>query len=174
MSFVPRWILLVIACGALLIGVQVPNFTDQYQKRVDAHLREVQINLAPFQAIADRFHGGSLEALIAHHEASRDPTFRAEGDAILHMQRRLQHFEAEMASLSAPLPQQVWHLATRGDRTLLEETRQQYSFGIQLDQTAVLAGVLLALACVLVLELLFAAARAFVGGEPERRRYTVR
>lgn len=173
MSLIPRMILLLVACSALLVGVQVPNFTDQYQKRVDAHLQEVQANLAPFQAIADQFHGGSLDALIAHHEASRDPTFRAEADAILHMKQRLMHFQAELANLDQPLPRQVWHLLTAGDRELLGETRDQYSYGIQLDQTAVLSGAGFVFIAVLVLELLFGAARAFIGAEPPRR-HTVR
>ena len=35
-----RYLIVVIACISLLIGLQVPNFADQYEKRVDAHLRE--------------------------------------------------------------------------------------------------------------------------------------
>lgn len=174
MSFVPRLILLLVACGALLIGIQVPNFSDQYRKRVDAHLSEVQTNLAPFQEIADRFHNGSLDALIAHHEASSDATFRAEGDAIRFMQQRAQRFQAELTQMLAPLPQQVWHMVRNGDRDLLGETRAQYSFGILLDQTALLAGLALVVPCVLVLELLFAGMRRFVGPDPGVRRHTVR
>lgn len=171
MSLIPRLILLVVACTALLVGIQVPNFTEQYQKRVDAHLQEARTNLAPFQAIADLHHGGSIDALIAHHEASPDPTFRAEGDAILHIKRRVEHFEQELAQLAAPLPRQVWHMATHGDRELLEETRDQYSFGILLDQTALLTGLAFVLPLVLILELLFAALRRFVGPEPRQVRY---
>lgn len=174
MSFVPRLILLLVACGALLVGIQVPNFADQYEKRVDAHLSEVRTNLAPFQEIADRFHNGSLEALIAHHEASSDATFRAEGDAIRFMQQRFLRFQAELTQMQAPLPRQVWHMARQGDRELLDQTRQHYSFGIVLDQTALLAGLALVVPCVLLLELLFAGMRRFVGHDPSTRRHTVR
>lgn len=174
MSLIPRLILLTVACGAILIGIQVPNFTEQYEKRVDAHLSEVRTNLSPFQEIANRHHGGSLDALIAHHEASTDSTFRVEGDAIQHMQQRYLRFQAELSQLQAPLPQQLWHLVRQGDRELLGETREQYSFGILLDRTAVLTGLSLMLACVLVLELMFAGVRRFVGEDPRLRRQTVR
>jgi len=41
MSVVYRYLMIIVACTSLLIGLQVPSFVDQYQKRVDAHLREV-------------------------------------------------------------------------------------------------------------------------------------
>lgn len=153
MSFFTRLLMIAIAAGALLVGIQIPNFVDQYAKRLDAHYIEVQTNLKPFQDIADQFHGGSLDALISKHRQSNDLTFYAEGTAIEKMVRRLQRFEREKRDLQVPLPQQVTFLVTRADPDLVEETRVNYSFGLLLDKTAVLAGLICMLAAVVVLEL---------------------
>lgn len=154
MGLLSRFLLLLIAGAALLLGVQVPNFVDQYAKRVDAHFLEVSANLKPFQAIADRQHGGSLEALIQKHEQSADPTFHAEGAAIRKMHDRFLRFQIEKIQLQKELPEQLIWIATRADRELLQETRQNYSFGLLLDRTAVVTGFGLMISVVLVLELL--------------------
>lgn len=152
MSFFTRLLMLAVAAGALLIGIQIPNFVDQYAKRLDAHYLEVQTNLKPFQDIANQFHGGSLDALIRQHRQSDDLTFRAEGSAIEKMVHRLQRFEREKREMQAALPQQVAFIVARADPDLVEETRQNYTFGLMLDHTAVLAGLACMLVAVVVLE----------------------
>ena len=49
MEILYRYLLIVIACIVMLMGIQIPNLVDQYEKRVDAHLREVTVNLKPYQ-----------------------------------------------------------------------------------------------------------------------------
>ncbi len=73
--------LIVFAIG-LLVGVQVPSFVDQYAKRVSAHQIEVAGNFRGFQDTADRYFGGSVEALITHHAASDDRVFQDEAKTI--------------------------------------------------------------------------------------------
>ncbi|HKY92661.1 MAG TPA: DUF2937 family protein [Nevskiaceae bacterium] len=154
MRFVFRLLLIAAAAAALLVGIQAPNFVDQYEHRLDAHFIEVRTNLAPFQEIADRLHGGSLDKLIEHHELSPDQTFHAEGEAIRQMRDRFVRFQQEKVALQTELHQQLWWLATEADRELLAETRDHYSFGILLDRTAVVAGAVAMLLVVIVLELL--------------------
>ncbi|MBW2674963.1 MAG: DUF2937 family protein, partial [Deltaproteobacteria bacterium] len=57
-----RYFLILIACAALLFGIQIPNFVDQYEKRLDAHFIEVENNLRGYQEIADRYYDGSVAA----------------------------------------------------------------------------------------------------------------
>lgn len=159
MRLIPRLLFIAIAAAALLVGIQLPNFVDQYQKRLDAHLIEVRTNLAPFQEIADRFHGGSVPQLIAKHEESEDATFRAEGSAIRQMHDRFLRFQEEKAQLQGKLPQQLIWIATRADRALLAETRDSYSFALLLDRVAVIAGFSCMIVVVMLLELLAALLR---------------
>ena len=159
MSLIPRFLLLCLAAASVLVGIQAPNFVDQYEKRLDAHHLEVQNNLEPFLDIARRFHQGDLGALIAHHERSADPSFQAEGAAIRNLSDRLQRFAQEKLQLQTDLPRQLVWLARDADRELLDETRRSYSFGLLLDQRAVMAGLVFMLVVVLLFELLAATLR---------------
>ncbi len=161
MRFILRSMLILIACGALLVGVQVPSFVDQYDKRLDAHLIEARRSLKPFQEIADKLHKGSLDALIAKHEWSTDGTFQAEAQAIIKLRERVIYLEKQDRALSTSLPRQVIQLARSPDKEIFEETRMNYSFGILLDSTAVIFGFIFTLLVVIPLELLGSLSRLF-------------
>jgi competence protein ComGC len=155
-----RYLLIVVACISLLIGLQVPNFVDQYRKRVDAHLREVSINLQPFQEIANKYFNGDMGKLIELHRNSEVKPFQEEGLAIEKMVARKLRFEADLAALQTSLPLQVLNILLHGDREILDEVMGQYSYSVPLNQDALVFGAAVALAVLLLLELLLALARA--------------
>jgi hypothetical protein len=159
MSVLMRYLMIAIACAALLAGIQLPNFADQYAKRVDAHLREVTLNLQPFLMIANQYANGSIEELIALHRKSDVPPFRAEGDAIERLYQRKQHFEAEHKALQGSLPGRLLHIVWRGDPELREQTLLQYSAVVPLNQEALISGGVIALSVLLLIELAMALGR---------------
>lgn len=113
-----RAILIVSVLGA---GT-VPGFIAQYRQRVGGMLAQVQTDLAPFLEIAQRFHGGDLERLIAHHRASSDPTFRSEGDAIAMMRDTADRLQDAYSALGADLFQQLIYLAQSIDTEIASAT----------------------------------------------------
>ena len=149
-----RYFLIVVACAALLIGIQVPNFVDQYEKRLDAHFIEAATNLKGFQEIADRYFGGSLDALIEKHEASDDDVFRDEAKPVKEIYARYLRFKSEKQALGTDLAGKAAYLVAYGDRELLEETYTNYSFAMLLNRTSVLSGLLVVTIVLLVIELL--------------------
>lgn len=156
MHLIYRYLIVIAACISLLIGLQVPSFVDQYQKRVDAHLREVVINLQPFVEIAARYFDGDMEKLLALHRNSEAQPFREEGMAIARMLERKQHFESELAALHTDLLHQAWHVLVQGDAQLRVEVRTQYSYTVPLDTSALSFGAACAVVMVLLVELLAA------------------
>jgi hypothetical protein len=163
MDILYRYLLIVIACMTMLAGIQIPNLVDQYEKRIDAHLREVIANLKPFQDVANKYTGGSIEQLIEVHRRSSEKPFQDEGNAIAQMVQRKQRFEADLAELQASLPVKVINVLLRGDRELMDETLAQYTYAVPLTQDALLAGAA-AVAIVLVLiELLLVLVRHISG-----------
>lgn len=154
MSFLYRHLLILIACVALLFGIQIPNFVDQYQKRLDAHFQEVQTNLKGYREIADREFGGSIEELIRKHKESDDLVFRDEAAPIETIYLRYLHFNEQHTALQTPLPQQVLYLLQHVDRELLRETYDSYSYSVPLNSAAVYSGFVVAAAVLLVVELL--------------------
>jgi hypothetical protein len=154
-----RYLLIIVACIALLLGLQAPNFVDQYQKRVDAHLREVAINLQPFQDIAAKYFGGDMNKLIELHRNSGEKPFQEEGAAIEKMLQRKLRFEADLAALQVSLPLKALHVLLHGDREMIDEALGQYTYAVPLDKDALLFGGGVALVILLLVELLLALIR---------------
>lgn len=154
-----RYLIVIVACISLLIGVQIPNFVDQYQKRVDAHLREVTINLQPFQEIAAKYFNGDIGKLIELHRSSGAIPFQDEGSAIEKMIARKLRFEADLAALNTSLPMKAWHVLLHGDQELRNEALGQYSYAVPLNQDALMFGAGVALGILFMVELLLALAR---------------
>ncbi|MBW2560249.1 MAG: DUF2937 family protein [Deltaproteobacteria bacterium] len=149
-----RYFLILIACAALLFGIQIPNFVDQYEKRLDAHFIEVENNLRGYQEIADRYYDGSVAALIKKHEESEDRTDREEAEPIRNIYERYLRFKDERRSLATGLAGKVAFIIAKRDRELLDETYINYSFTIPLNQSAVLSGAVSAAFVLVVMELL--------------------
>jgi hypothetical protein len=154
-----RYLIVFLACIALLIGLQVPNFVDQYQKRLDAHLREVTVNLQPFQEIAAKYFGGDMNKLIELHRTSTEKPFQEEGVAIEKMVARKLRFETEMTALNVSLPLRALHVLLHGDSEIVAEAKAQYSYAVPLSQDALVFGAIFTLVILLLAELLFALLR---------------
>ena len=154
-----RYLMIVVACIALLVGLQLPNLADQYEKRVDAHLREVTINFQPYQKIADKYFSGSIEKLIEFHRQSGQKPFQEEGAAVEKMYQRKLRFEAEMSALKTSLPYRIVHILFNSDQEMMGETLSQYSYTVPLNQDALVVGAAIAATVLLTLELLLAVTR---------------
>lgn len=157
-----RYLLIIVACVAMLIGLQIPNFVDQYEKRVDAHLREVTVNLQSFQDIANKYFGGDMHMLVELHRKSVDKPFQEEGAAIDKMVQRKLRFEADLAALQTSLPQKALHVLLHGDQEILDEVFGQYSYAVPLNQDALIFGAVMALIILLLVESLFALVRLII------------
>jgi hypothetical protein len=140
----------VLVAGTVAGGC-VPGFIVQYRQRVGGRLDQVIQDLAPFREIAERFHGGSLDALIRHHLINPDETFRAEGAAI----QALVDSELRLRGMMEALQGGVWHqlqyLVAHPDQDLLQATWSAYVPAFTLDTQ----GILMALAIGVTLWLLF-------------------
>ena len=139
----------------LLVGVVaagcVPGFIVQYRQRLAGRLDQVIGDLAPFQAIADREHNGSLSQLIQHHLHSSDASFHQEGAALQAMVDQADRLRAMMSGLTADLPHQFVYLLGHADRSLMHATWGDYRPSFALD----LQGVLFALVTGVLLWALF-------------------
>src|ERR1700722_307560 len=93
---------IVLLCAVVLAGC-VPSFIVQYRQRGAGRLDQVLADLAPFQQIADRAHGGNLAALVQYHLQSSDPTFRSEGAALQGMLDTAERLRALLQGLNTDL-----------------------------------------------------------------------
>ena len=106
-----RGLLLIgIFGGGFLLGGAFPSYSVQYKNRLFAQYDQVSIDLEPFQVIANRYHGGSLEALVGHHLDSNDATFRDEGLAIQAMLSNQEILAEAQIALSGSLLEQARYI----------------------------------------------------------------
>jgi energy-coupling factor transporter transmembrane protein EcfT len=153
-NIIYRYLIVVIACISLLIGLQVPNFADQYEKRVDAHLREASIDLQPFLDIADKFFKGNTDKLIEMHYITEEQSLRDEGEAIENMIQRKKRFEADMNALKTNLPMRALNILLHGDHEIIDEVRAQYSYAAPINEEALIFSSCVSLSILLMVELL--------------------
>lgn len=170
MEALHRYLLIVLACAALLAGIQIPNLVDQYEKRVDAHLREAVLAFKPYQALADKYFGGDINKLIALHQKNQAKPIRDEGNVIQQMIKRKQHLQQAYDDMQASLPVQIYRLVLRGDRDLMRETLQQYTYSVPLTQEALMAGAAAVVILLALTELLLALVRWLSEAVPFRLR----
>ena len=95
----------IVLVVAIFAAACIPSFIQQYRQRLGGHLDQVVRDLAPFRAIADKFHNGDIHRLIRHHLESPDQTFKTEGNAI----HRMVDSEARLRAASDALNTDVWH-----------------------------------------------------------------
>ena len=112
----------LVLVGAVLAAACVPSFVAQYRQRLGGRLDQAMQDLALFQEIANRNHGGDLQKLIKHHLASSDGTFRDEGVVIQTMADTVARLRESVAALNTDLWSQLSHLATRGDPVIARTT----------------------------------------------------
>jgi type II secretory pathway pseudopilin PulG len=159
MEVLHRYLLIVLACMAMLAGIQVPNLVDQYEKRVDAHLREAVLAFQPYQALANKYFGGDIGKLLQLHRQNAAQPIRDEGDVIENLIKRKQHLQQAWNDMQAGLPVQIYRLILRGDRDLIRETLAQYTYSVPLTQDALVAGAGAAAIVLALTELLLALVR---------------
>src|ERR1700722_8659275 len=152
-----HYLRLILFAIGLLVGVQVPGFVDQYAMRVSAHQIEAARNFRGFQENADQYFGGSVEALVEHHEGSGDKAFKNEGRTIREMFVRLSALSAEVNAMRAPLIQRIIHVAVHPNREILDETLAAYSYTVPLNPSAVICGVVSGTVLAILVEAIFAA-----------------
>ena len=165
-AFLDRIVLLI---GVVAAGC-VPGFIVQYRQRLNGRLEQVLMDLAPFQAIADREHHGSLDELIRYHLQSADPTFHQEGNAVQAMVQSADRLRAMAHGLNTDLAHQFVYLIAHSDSSLMRATWGDYRPVFALD----VQGVIFALAVGVALWVLFMiiwyatawVLRSMIGAEP--------
>lgn len=123
----------VVLVAGTLAGGCVPGFVAQYRQRVGGRLDQVVMDLAPFREIAERLHGGSLDALIRHHLSSTDPTFHAEGQAIQDMVDAEARLRAMQEALQGSIWDQLAYLIPHHDNGIVRATWSDYVPSFTLD-----------------------------------------
>jgi hypothetical protein len=140
---------IILVVGVVAAGC-IPSFIAQYRQRVGGRLDQVLQDLAPFQAIADQFHHGSLQELIQHHLASVDSTFHDEGAAIQVMVDSAEQLRQALQALNTDLLHQLIYLIPNVDPLIARATWEIFSPSFNLTVESVVFAVAVGVAIWLV------------------------
>lgn len=144
--------LFIFACG-LLLGIQVPNFVDQYERRIDAHYLEVSANISGFKSTADLLFSGDMEALITYYAKSNDLVFESDAQSIRGIVDRYNRISNEQQALSRNTLAAAMHVLLYADDEFLDETFEQYGYTVPLNMLAVEWGLAIALLLTIAIDL---------------------
>lgn len=154
--------LAVFAVG-ILLGIQVPSFVEQYNQRIDAHFREVNINISGFQDTADRLFDGDLEALIAYYANSNDAVFESDAGSIRLVVTRYNRLLVERSALDSNAFAVAMHVMFNADQEFYQEAMRQYSYTVPLNTIAIQWGLAVAIFITLILDLTIFIFRKYYG-----------
>lgn len=162
--------LVVFAC-ALLLGIQVPSFIEQYKQRVDAHFREVSANISGFQSTANLLFNGDLDQLVAYYANSNDAVFERDAQSVGNIVSRFRRLSMEQAAMQEDLVSVALHVMFAPDQELFDEALAQYSYTVPLNALAVQWGLALAIILTLSVDGVLFGCGKCIGYVRSRRRH---
>jgi hypothetical protein len=123
----------IVLLAGTIAGGCLPGFIQQYRQRVGGRLDQIQLDLAPFEQIARRYHDGDLNRLVRHHLGSSDPSFHAEGQALQGMLESLHRLQAMAEGLTGTVWQQIAYLLGHYDADIGAATWRDHVPTFSLD-----------------------------------------
>tara|TARA_R110001583_G_scaffold11613_9_gene52245 strand:- start:39155 stop:39691 length:537 start_codon:yes stop_codon:yes gene_type:complete len=154
LSLIKRYSLQVVFTLSLLLGLQLPNFLQQYELRLQGHFVEAEHQLAQFQSLAEKYFSGDLQALITKHKNSDDRVFRDEAVVIENTYQRAQYLQQKINNLNKPIWYRLGLLSQQINQPIFKETWVNYQANIILNQQAIIVGVSVAVLLMLLLEII--------------------
>ncbi len=161
---------LVLFTAGLLFGVQIPGFISDYGKRVEAHLLEAQQSVRGYNATAQQFFKGDVQALIQHYRNSEDPVFRSDADTINTLLTRTQVLEREWLAMQGPWYARAIHVAVAADADIRSETWNGYTWQVLLAPDVIAWGIVSALLLAFLIESFFLIINWVVNGGRRKHR----
>ncbi len=128
-----------------LIGVQLPEFVQQYSQRLSGHLNEAQHQLQQFQFIADTQYQGSLVTLIKRYQENSDLAIQQTGQLVNNLSIRITELDFSLNQLQQNnYWQRIYYFVTDMNIEMAQATAKQYILAIPLEMNALITGVLFA------------------------------
>lgn len=142
MNKINHYLSMLCFAAGIMLGVQLPNWVNQYVQRVDAHYREAELAIAPYQLLADQLFAGSMQALLDKHLQSHEPLFKREAEPISNQYQRWQYLQRLHQQLQGNFWQQLQQITMHADQDMVNETLDSYQATVPLNRLAIICGLL--------------------------------
>jgi hypothetical protein len=129
-----------------IIGVQLPEFIQQYSQRLSGHLNDALLQLNEYQLIADRHFQGKLTSMIEKYLTNSEPSIKETANIMINTSSRAENLQEHLFNIQeADYVKRVYYFITEFDESMIQATFQQYQLAIPLNLPALTTGVVLAL-----------------------------
>ena len=146
-----------------ILGVQLPEFMQQYQQRLAGHLAEAKLQLGQFEAIAHQHFDGSLIAMITRYKSNSDASIISTGELIERLTARVEYLTNHLQQITqSDYLHSVYQFALHLDQQIATGTAEHFAMAIPLELNAIATGGTLAIFALLLKEsTTFAVKRTF-------------
>jgi len=128
-----------------ILGVQLPEFINQYIQRLSGHLEESKRQLINYQSLAEQHFDGNITLLIKQYKNNADPIIVDSANVIEQLIQRTNYLSSHLSSLKTDdYLQQLLQFATHFDQQLLIKTTEFYKLAIPLNLDALSTGAVIA------------------------------
>ena len=136
---------------SFILGVQAPEFMQQYIQRLSGHRDEAKYQLQQFQEIADTQFNGDLSLMVERYQANADSAIAQTGGVIGAMNDRLTGFDLQLSQLqSHDYMTQLYHFVRQIDLPMAQATLHDFQLAVPLEIGALSTGVIFAFSVLLL------------------------
>jgi len=143
LSFITRMFDHLVFTVSFVIGVQLPEFIQQYFQLITGKLSEAKYHLEKFQSVADVHFNGDINMLIKHYLNNLDPSIQHTGTIASDVFTRVEMYQNQLILLSQDsYIHKVYYFIKHLDLESAQLTLQHYQLAIPLTVEALLTGAL--------------------------------
>ncbi|WP_077284686.1 DUF2937 family protein [Cognaticolwellia aestuarii] len=134
-----------------ILGVQLPEFMQQYQQRLAGHLAEAQSQLNQFEIIAQQHFDGSIITMVTRYKDNSEAAIVSTGELIERLSLRVEYLSTHLAQITQSdylhnVYLFIWHL----DNEIARGTVEHFSMAIPLELNAIATGGTLAITALIL------------------------
>ena len=134
-----------------ILGVQLPEFMQQYQQRLAGHLAEAQSQLNQFEIIAQQHFDGSIITMVTRYKDNSEAAIVSTGELIERLSLRVEYLSTHLAQITQSdylhnVYLFIWHL----DNEIARGTAEHFSMAIPLEINAIATGGTLAITALIL------------------------
>lgn len=146
-----------------ILGVQLPEFIQQYSQRLSGHLNEALMQLNEFQLIANRHFEGNLSNMIDKYLINSEPSIKETANIIVNTSNRVSDLQTHLFNLEeAEYIKRLYYFINDYNASMAQATFQQFQLAIPLNLSALLTGAIFALFVVIISHMLLGLAKRLI------------
>lgn len=139
---------------SFIIGVQLPEFINQYTQQLSGHLHEATKQLNQFQSLADQHFQGSLAMMVKRYQANTDPVIVDTASIVEQLVLRVDYLTSHLTAFSNnDYLEKLQYFFLHVDLTIAKQTASYFKLAIPLELNALYTGLAIAFSGYLLKEL---------------------